>query len=216
MDNRTEIAIRIAMEQLGYIALANPTAEQIAEVNALAKEIMTSDPESEQGKLLAEQIAKGEDSEYVDRYDYYGHYETTISPAFVDIIKLFGDNAEKLKPQYAKKGDKDRTKEIQDHIKVVEEEMYLAIHKILNDHKVPVAYYTELFTYIKTIVNRFETRVTDTITIEKDLLLSVIVGAKHPEYNNYAIEFATEAEINKASHDLLAEKGIDRKEYFGN
>lgn len=215
MENKnTEIAIRLAMEMLGHVAVEEPTDEQILEVNKLSKEILAADPESELGKKYAEEVAKGENSEYVDRYDYYGHYVITVSPAVADILTIFAKHAEELRPRYAAKDSKERA-EISLKVKEIEEKVYLEIHEALNHRLVPVEYYSEVFNFLSSMVTRFNDKVKDTITVEKDMLLSIIVGAKHPEYGNYAVDFATEREINTASKALLAEKGIDRKEYFG-
>ena len=210
-----QIALRIAMEALGYMHVTDPNHEQVAEVNNLAKKIIAGDADISLVTAYKEELEKGDKSNYIDRYDYVSHYERVISPAVADILKVFGEYAEELKPIYTRHENAEDAKAQDLKIKEIDEKVYLSIFKVLNDREVPVTFYGELFGFLSSLVTNFKGKVDDTIITEKDLLMSIAVGTKHPEYNNYNVDFATEKQINDASKKLLDEKGIDRKEYFG-
>lgn len=215
--NNLQIAIRLAMESLELNNIAQPTEEQVNSVNTLANQIIDGTADQNVLDLYKKELEQGATSPYVDRFDYNAHMDSTIPQAIVDVLNILSNEAEALKPVYTKpiansKEDNDLKKLVQES----DEKVFLAIHKSLNDNNVPIAYYDRVFEYLKSIIVRFENKVADTLVTEKDMLLSVLIGSKHPEYGNYDVSFATEQQVNDATKKLLEEKGIKREEYFGN
>lgn len=224
--NENEKALLSACHKVAYGELVTtPSVEPDEEAimtraNELFREVMNGEGVSaaaEQAQVFAMQMIEANNDKNVkspyqeSKYDYEQFADDTIVPAIADIIKLLANHADDIS-----KLAKTKVQTDEEASKTFEafHAMSIESFKILNEHKVGMAKYQNLFTKVKEIVSYLEEINAQQLAGHRNEVLSRVFGGINPGTQKLDANYATYENLldarEKAKTETDGPNGEDR------
>lgn len=182
------------------------SAEEVIErANEIMQDAWLDEPKTEEGKtaraMAVDMVKNPKTSPYVDRtkFNYAEYNDKTAGVAIPEILKKIGEMSENLSTIT------EQTEEYDDKQFVAQGDLTKAVFVILNEHKVGVTAYPQLFQRLREVITALEENVAKKVSESRTEILSHYIGVKNPGTPNVDSGHATQADLQTALEKIRAE-----------
>jgi hypothetical protein len=210
---KRDMAIAIAADLLGIGADgADVTLDDMSRVSDVVRDSVLEEPTTDIGRTLkdklAEEIQLGESSKYYQvEFDFNTHLNNVALPVILAILPLL-NNAKTIEIFGASSEEMEETMKERDAVA-------FQVLQLLKDN-VPLSYYGEVFSRIKTMLESVEGFVQSQVNGHRGEIQSRLFGARNPKYKRFDQGHATYQNILDTLEKVRQETGNDPKDYFSN
>ena len=221
MDTLTKIIMSLSVN-LAKQDTTLTTEEEVASMaTAIFEDAMLDVPLKIPGKAIREQAlrilkdhSEGIESPYFPKPEFNMNelYGKTVNASLKQVFELMALHCEVLgRPLVAPTIESDKV------CRETLDTLTLGIFNILNNNKVPLAWYGGLFEDIKSILLETDNLMKDQVKGHMKEIMSRTLGAKHPNPKKakFNDEFATYADLLAARERVFKDTGGRQEDYFG-
>ncbi len=196
-------ALGIIGREMGVDFDQNMSAEQSAQINAIADDAILDEPQSEIGKkiknVMAEERANSE-SEYNKGFNFHKDLNNNkINPSAIFVCELLAKYIERLI-------HKDET---------AEGEMLSELVNKLNELECPVDYFSAPFNMITPHLAKLNAAIKGQVEHRQDEIQAYSIGVKHPKFGTLSPHLATLKQMDESIKTLREKFNFTEEDYRG-